>query len=180
MKLIAVFLIAAHLLSVSLVVAFPGEAFLHPTIHFTPSYVSDKGGWHDVAGAITHNGVHHIYQGTGWNHAQSVDLVHWKTGPHGPAAIHETYAGMDSTSDPCSGFITKDPLDNGRVCAGFRQCGSHKGRFLSARPPAEAERRALGVCDVKNIYGFIKYTQIRSARRARSLSLRPQSTVPQK
>ena len=33
----------------------------------------------------------------------------------------------------CSGFITKDPLDlshgqtKGRVCAGFRQCGSRKG-----------------------------------------------------
>ena len=32
---------------------------------------------------------------------------------------------MDSTSDPCSGFVTKD--DNGVVCAGFRQCGSKKG-----------------------------------------------------
>jgi len=51
--------------------------------------------------------------------------VHWQMGPHGPAAIHETYAGMDSLSDPCSGFITKD--DNGNICAGFRQCGSHKG-----------------------------------------------------
>lgn len=26
-----------------------------------------------------------------------------------------------------SGYITKDPLDNNRVCAGFRQCGSAKG-----------------------------------------------------
>ena len=59
--------------------------------------------------------------------------MHWQTGAHGPAAIHETYAGMDSTGDPCSGFVTKDPLDKsmgqskGRVCAGFRQCGSRKG-----------------------------------------------------
>ena len=112
---------------------FPGAALLHPKVHFTPPYVSMAGGWHDIAGAITHNGVHHIYQGTGWNHAHSDDLVHWQTGVHGPAAIHETYAGMDSTSDPCSGFVTKDPLDTshggskGRVCAGFRQCGSGKG-----------------------------------------------------
>ena len=53
-------------------------------------------------------------------------------GAHGPAAIHETYAGMDSTGDPCSGFLTKDPLDDGRVCAGFRQCGSNKGVAGSA------------------------------------------------
>jgi hypothetical protein len=112
---------------IGLAVAFPGDVHLHPKIHFTPTYVSDSGGWHDIAGAITHNEVHHIYQGTGWNHAYSEDLVHWQTGSHGPAAIHETYAGMDSTSDPCSGFITKDPADNGRVCAGFRQCGSKKG-----------------------------------------------------
>ena len=105
--------------------SYPGDARLHPKIHFTPPYVSMRGGWHDIAGAITHNGVHHVYQGTGWNHAFSTDLVHWQTGPHGPAAIHETYAGMDSTSDPCSGFIAKD--DHGTVCAGFRQCGSRKG-----------------------------------------------------
>ena len=24
-------------------------------------------------------------------------------------------------------YITKDPLDNNKVCAGFRQCGSNKG-----------------------------------------------------
>jgi len=58
--------------------------------------------------------------------------VHWQAGVHGPAAIHETYAGMDSTNDPCSGFLTKDPLDGGRVCAGFRQCGSNKGVAGSA------------------------------------------------
>ena len=111
---------------------FPGPELLHPKVHFTPPYVSKQGGWHDIAGAITHNGLHHIFQGTGWNHAFSGDLVHWQTGVHGPAAIHETYAGMDSTSDPCSGFITKDPLDSHRVCAGFRQCGSSKGVSGSA------------------------------------------------
>lgn len=104
---------------------YPGEQYLHPTIHFAPTYVSDKGGWHDVAGCITHDKVHHVFQGTGWNHAMSDDLVHWKIGPHGPEAIEETYAGMESNSDPCSGFVTKD--DEGFICAGFRQCGSKKG-----------------------------------------------------
>lgn len=85
------------------------------------------GGWHDIAGAITHNGVHHVYQGPGWNHANSTDLVHWQAGPHGPKSISETYAGMLSQDTPCSGFITKDPDDNNRVCAGFRQCSSTKG-----------------------------------------------------
>ena len=41
--------------------------------------------------------------------------------------MHETYMGMDSNTDPCSGFITKDPDDRNRVCAGFRQCSSTKG-----------------------------------------------------
>ena len=92
---------------------FPGDPHLAPLIHFAPDVVSTVGGWHDIAGAITHHGVHHIYQGTGWNHARSRDLVTWSVAPHGPAAIHETYAGMDSDTDPCSGFITKDPDDDG-------------------------------------------------------------------
>ena len=99
--------------------------FLAPTVHFAPKYVSERGGWHDIAGALTHNGVHHIYQGTGWNHALSHDLVKWSTGPMGPSAINETYAGMESFSEPCSGYLTKD--QDGKVCAGFRQCGSQKG-----------------------------------------------------
>jgi hypothetical protein len=105
---------------------YPGADYLHPKIHFAPDYVAMKGSWHDIAGCVTHHGVHHVFQGEGWNHAVSSDLVHWSTAPHGPKAIHETYAGMDSTSDPCSGFITKDPA-TGSVCAGFRQCGSSKG-----------------------------------------------------
>lgn len=110
---------------VARVVAFPGASHLHPTIHFAPDYVANDGGWHDIAGALTHKGVHHIYQGEGWNHALSTDLVHWTTGPHGPKAIREVYRGMDSLSDPCSGFLTKDV--DGTVCAGFRQCDSSKG-----------------------------------------------------
>ena len=90
------------------VLAYPGQAYLHPTIHFAPPVVSNQGGWHDVAGAITHDSVHHVFQGTGWNHATSIDLVHWKIAPHGPQAIQENYAGMDSFSTPCSGYVTKD------------------------------------------------------------------------
>ena len=97
-----------------------------PTLHFFPSW-DDGPGWHDVAGAITHLGIHHVFQGQGWNHASSNDLVRWRAAPHGPFAVHETYAGMNSTSDPCSGFLTKDPADSNRVCAGFRQCGSDAG-----------------------------------------------------
>ena len=52
----------ALLISSALAVGYPGEPHLHPTIHFAPSYVADVGGWHDVAGAITHNGLHHVYQ----------------------------------------------------------------------------------------------------------------------
>jgi len=115
---------------VAVTAAFPGDSFLHPTIHFASNAVSNSGGWHDVAGALTHKGVHHVFQGTGWNHASSPDLVHWSSKPHGPAALHETYAGMDSNTDPCSGFLTKD--ENGTVCAGFRQCGSNKGVTGSA------------------------------------------------
>ena len=94
------------------------------TIHFAPPYVSNQGGWHDVAGAITYDSVHHVFQGTGWNHASSIDLA-LENCPDGPQAIQENYAGMDSFSTPCSGYVTKD--DEGFVCAGFRQCSSKKG-----------------------------------------------------
>ena len=61
-----------------LVTSFPGPQHLHPTVHYARGLVSQQGGWHDIAGAITSKGVHHIFQGTGWNHAFSSDLVHWK------------------------------------------------------------------------------------------------------
>ena len=107
--------------------AFPGPTHLAPEIHFVPSHLSDEGGWHDVAGASTHNGVHHVFMGQGWNHHVSSDLVSWSLSGPGPQAVIETYGGMWSYSDPCSGFITKDPEDSNRVCAGFRQCGSEEG-----------------------------------------------------
>ena len=78
---------------------FPGPEHLHPKIHYTRDEVSCRGGWHDIAGALTHRGVHHVYQGTGWNEAHSSDLVSWRAGEHGPKAIHETHAGMDSDSE---------------------------------------------------------------------------------
>lgn len=106
---------------------FPGPLYLQPNVHFAPPVVATRGGWHDIAGAFTYNGLHHIFQGQGWNHAVSTDLVGWSVAPHGPNAVHETYMGMDSYSDPCSGFITQDKDGDGAVCAGFRQCGSSKG-----------------------------------------------------
>ena len=96
-------------------IGYPGPQHAIPTIHFIPTYVSDRGGWHDVAGAFTHKGVHHIWQGTGWNHAVSHDLVKWSTAPHGPKAVHETYKGMDSETDPCSGFVTLDKDGDGSI-----------------------------------------------------------------
>ena len=109
-----------------LALAYPGPAHLQPTIHFARSEVADGGGWHDIAGAFTHKATHHIFQGMGWNHATSADLVSWAVAPHGPNKVRETYAGMDSLNDPCSGFVTMDEKD-GSVCAGFRQCSSYFG-----------------------------------------------------
>ena len=105
---------------------YPGPAHLTPTLHFSPAAVSSTLGWHDIAGAITRQGIHHVFQGSGWNHACSRDLVSWRTAPHGPAAIQETAYGMLSYSDPCSGFLTVDDR-TGAVCAGFRQCMSSRG-----------------------------------------------------
>ncbi|GMI60365.1 hypothetical protein ScalyP_jg6725 [Parmales sp. scaly parma] len=113
----------AALLSVAS--AYPGEEFLHPTIHFSHSAVANGGGWHDIAGAFTNKGKHHIFQGQGWNHAVSEDLVHWTEGGMGPKALNETYHGMQSTDTPCSGYVVRG--DDDLVCAGFRQCGSNSG-----------------------------------------------------
>ena len=60
--------------------------------------------------------------------ADTTPLFTWKStgtleiGPHDPKGIDETYKGMFSHDWPCSGFVTKDPDDNNKVCAGFRQC----------------------------------------------------------
>jgi hypothetical protein len=107
---------------------YPGPAFEHPTIHHSPDCLH-KRSWHDMAGALTFNGIHHVFQGCpasgGWSHSRSVDLVHWQNMGRGVHALNETYKGMDSSSSPCSGFVTVD--DEGVPCAGFRQCESSKG-----------------------------------------------------
>jgi hypothetical protein len=46
------------------------------------------------------------------------DLVHWDNHGRGVHTLHETYEGMDSNDEPCSGFATVD--DDGVPCAGFR------------------------------------------------------------
>ena len=108
--------------------SYPGAAWLAPRIHHSPDCLH-KTGWHDVAGALTFKGTHHVFQGCpasgGWSHASSTDLVHWKDLGLGPVALNETFAGMESDITPCSGFAAVN--DDGVPCAGFRQCGSSKG-----------------------------------------------------
>ena len=92
----------------------------------------------DIAGAITHKYVHHVFQGTGWNHAHSVDFVAWHEAPHGPGALKETHAHMRSDSEPCAGFLWVKQLPghspgDGKVCAGFRQCTSTRGTGIQLR-----------------------------------------------
>ncbi len=86
-------------------------------------------GWADIAGALTLNGTHHVFQGCptagGWHHAASRDLVHFEDRGIHLRAIKESYEGMVSDSPPCSGFVTVD--DEGTPCAGFRQCTSTSG-----------------------------------------------------
>lgn len=115
------------------VAPYPGNEWQHPKIHQSPDCLH-LGGWHDMAGALTFDGVngleHHAFQGCpasqGWSHSASKDLVHWEDRGRHVHMIHETYEGMDSTScGPCSGFVSVD--DEGTPCAGFRQCGSTKG-----------------------------------------------------
>ena len=110
------------------VAPYPGQSWQHPKIHTSPDCLHLHG-WHDMAGALTLDGVHHAFQGCprslGWSHSVSTDLVHWKDVDRGVHTIHETYEGMNSTQSPCSGFVSVD--DSGVPCAGFRQCGSTKG-----------------------------------------------------
>ena len=113
---------------------YPGNKWQHPKIHQSPDCLHlslHLSGWHDVAGALTipEAGAlgHHVFQGCptslGWSHSFSRDLVHWSDRGRGVHTLHESYKGMDSDAEPCSGFVTID--DNGTVCAGFRQCYSY-------------------------------------------------------
>ena len=111
------------------VMPYPGDDWTHPRIHQSPDCLH-LDGWHDMAGALTHNGEHHVFQGCpaslGWSHSASSDLVHWENRGRGVHMLHETAFGMDPTScGPCSGFVAVG--DDGVPCAGFRQCGSGKG-----------------------------------------------------
>jgi hypothetical protein len=106
-----------------------GDGWQEPKIHQSPDCLHLHG-WHDMAAAITHQGVHHTFQGCpasgGWSHSSSRDLVHWTDHGRGVHVLNETYMGMASNSEPCAGFVQVDD-ENGTVCAGFRQCGSSRG-----------------------------------------------------
>ena len=110
-------------------VPWPGELWARPRIHYSPPCMR-LGGWHDIAGALTYKGAHHVFPGCdammgGWHHGVTEDLVHYREVPGAPRRVVETYAGMYSYMTPCSGFVTVD--DDGVACAGFRQCGSDRG-----------------------------------------------------
>ena len=107
----------------------PPPAWQLPQLHYRPACLNGSG-WHDIAGALTFDEKHHVFQGCpnggGWSHATSRDLVHWEDlGISGPRTINETFAGMQSNVSPCSGFVSTDGTDV--VCAGFRQCSSRHG-----------------------------------------------------
>lgn len=129
---------------------YPGAPWIAPKIHHSPSCLW-KHGWHDVAGALTFKGTHHVFQGcphdNGWSHAASTDLVHWEDRGIHVKAIHETYKGMDSNVSPCSGFVTVN--EDNVPCAGFRQCGSGKGT-TGLNPKAQAWDVPLEVRCAKN------------------------------
>ena len=116
---------------------YPGPTWNHPRIHQSPDCLHDSG-WHDMAGAITFNGLHHAFQGCpsagGWSHSISSDYVHWRSAGRDVHQVNETYMGMESDMTPCSGFVTVD--DDGRACAGFRQCRSWRGT-TSLNPAAK-------------------------------------------
>jgi hypothetical protein len=123
---------AAILLATS-PVAYPGPEYLAPVIHHSPDCLHIAG-WHDIAGSISHKDpsgklLHHVFQGCpgsgGWSHAMSSDFVFWLDLGVDVVKRNETAFGMLSTKPPCSGFVSVG--DDGRVCAGFRQCGSDHG-----------------------------------------------------
>ncbi len=100
-----------------------------PGLHHSPSCLH-KNGWHDIAGALTVDGVHHVFQGCpnssgGWSHASSTNVVNWQDNGIHIHKLNETYVGMESYVSPCSVFVTMD--ENGVVCSGFRQCDSSAG-----------------------------------------------------
>ena len=92
---------------------FPGPVHLHPRIHYAPPCVNDPGGnSRDIAGALTHGSMHHVFQlcGAGWHHGSSSDLVHWRS----------RGVGLDEWP---SGFVTA--VSDTVLCAGFRHSSAN-------------------------------------------------------
>ena len=94
----------------------PGPVWMRPRLHYAP--LNKSAG--DIAGALSHNGLHHVWQltgerlgaGAGWHHRVSADLVHWRTASDGQPV------GPD---DWPSGFAIADSEQTGgRICAGMR------------------------------------------------------------
>jgi hypothetical protein len=66
---------------------YPGPRWMHPRLHYAPLNTSAG----DISGALSHNGVHHVWQlcSLGWHHRVSSDLVRWRAAsasePVGPS-----------------------------------------------------------------------------------------------
>ena len=120
---------------------YPGPAYTHPKVHNSPNCLHNHG-WHDMAGALTIGGQHHVFQGCpdgpgagawgdhpadhdtgGWHHSVTTDHVHFTQVGIAPglSALNETYEGIDAFETPCSGFVVHD-AEARQVCAGFREC----------------------------------------------------------
>ena len=94
---------------------YPGPAHMHPRLHYAP--LNQSAG--DIAGALSHDGLHHVWQltgedfggGAGWHHRVSSDLTHWR------AASESDPIGPN---DWPSGFAIADEETGGHICVGIR------------------------------------------------------------
>ena len=106
---------AKHYLTIISFATFLVTATPQLQLHNTPTCLNAAGGAtsRDIAAAITHHGVHHVWQlcGTGWHHSSSSDLVNW------------FHRGIDLKEWP-SGFVVIDPVTD-ELCAGFRSTTSN-------------------------------------------------------
>jgi hypothetical protein len=88
---------------------------MHPRLHYAP--LNQSAG--DIAGALSHDGLHHVWQltgedfggGAGWHHRVSSDLTHWR------AASESDPIGPN---DWPSGFAIADEETGGQICVGIR------------------------------------------------------------
>ena len=55
-------LLAASCGGLGLTQPYPGPAWTSPKIHHSPGCLH-RGGWHDIAAALTFSGSHHVFQG---------------------------------------------------------------------------------------------------------------------